>query len=95
MSAWPDARSWSAYRPPTRSSASPPADVFDYGGSPKSSWYDDCLPERDIPTLLDLYRQGRGDPDVFVSETIGIDRVNEAFEKMRAGRLLRSVVLIR
>ncbi len=73
----------------------PLADVFDYGGSLKSSWYGDCLPERDIPMLLDLYRQGRLDLDVFVSETIGIDQVNEAFEKMRAGKVLRSVVLMR
>ncbi|WP_316667402.1 S-(hydroxymethyl)mycothiol dehydrogenase [uncultured Propionibacterium sp.] len=72
----------------------PLIDVFDYGGSLESSWYGDCLPERDVPMLLDLYRQGRLDLDVFVSETIGIGQVNEAFEKMRTGQVLRSVVLM-
>lgn len=68
--------------------------VFGRGGSLKSSWYGDCLPERDFPMLVDLYRQGRFDLDAFVSERIGIDDVEEAFEKMHAGDVLRSVVVL-
>ena len=34
----------------------------------KSSWYGDCLPERDFPTLVDLYQQGRLPLEKFVSE---------------------------
>ena len=45
-------------------------DVFGRGGALKSSWYGDCLPERDFPMLIDLYLQGRLDLDAFVSETI-------------------------
>ena len=37
----------------------PLVDFFSRGGSLKSSWYGDCLPERDFPTLIDLYLQGR------------------------------------
>ena len=43
--------------------------------------------------LVDLYRQGRLDLDAFVSEEIGIDDVEAAFEKMRHGDVLRSVVI--
>ena len=32
-------------------------DVFGRGGSLKSSWYGDCLPSRDFPMLVDLYRR--------------------------------------
>ncbi|MEY2960035.1 MAG: hypothetical protein RLZZ01_2603 [Actinomycetota bacterium] len=69
-------------------------DVFGRGGQLKSSWYGDCLPSRDFPVLIDLYRQGRLDLDGFVSETIGIDGVEEAFHKMERGEVLRSVVVM-
>ena len=69
-------------------------DVFGRGGSLKSSWYGDCLPARDFPMLIDLYQQGRLDLDGFVSETIGIEDVEEAFHKMERGDVLRSVVVL-
>ncbi|MEV5407924.1 S-(hydroxymethyl)mycothiol dehydrogenase [Thermopolyspora sp. NPDC052614] len=70
----------------------PLLDVFGRGGSLKSSWYGDCLPSRDFPMLIDLYLQGRLNLDGFVSETIGLDQVEEAFAKMHRGEVLRSVV---
>ena len=71
----------------------PLIEVFGRGGSLKSSWYGDCLPSRDFPMLIDLYLQGRLDLQRFVSETIGIGDVEEAFHKMERGEVLRSVVL--
>ncbi|GAA1248567.1 S-(hydroxymethyl)mycothiol dehydrogenase [Streptomyces javensis] len=71
----------------------PLLDVFGRGGSLKSSWYGDCLPSRDFPMLIDLYRQGRLDLDAFVTETIALDEVEKAFERMRDGDVLRSVVV--
>ena len=70
----------------------PLVDFFSRGGSLKSSWYGDCLPERDFPTLISLYRQGRLPLEKFVSERIRLDQVEEAFHKMHAGEVLRSVV---
>ncbi len=72
----------------------PLLDVFGRGGALKSSWYGDCLPERDFPMLIDLFRQGRLPLDKFVSEEIGIDGVEAAFEKMHHGDVLRSVVVL-
>jgi S-(hydroxymethyl)mycothiol dehydrogenase len=71
----------------------PLVDFFSHGGSLKSSWYGDCLPERDFPTLIDLHRQGRLPLERFVSERIGLDQVEQAFHKMHAGEVLRSVVV--
>jgi len=70
----------------------PLIEIFGRGGALKSSWYGDCLPSRDFPMLIDLYRQGRFDLDAFVSETIPLDGVEAAFEKMHRGEVLRSVV---
>jgi S-(hydroxymethyl)mycothiol dehydrogenase len=72
----------------------PLIDVFGRGGALKASWYGDCLPARDFPMLVDLYLQGRLDLDAFVSETIGLGDVEAAFEKMHAGEVLRSVVVL-
>ena len=71
----------------------PLLDVFGRGGSLKSSWYGDCLPSRDFPMLIDLYLQGRLPLDAFVTEEIGIDGVEAAFQKMHGGNVLRSVVV--
>jgi S-(hydroxymethyl)mycothiol dehydrogenase len=70
----------------------PMIDFFGRGGQLKPSWYGDCLPSRDFPMLVDLYLQGRLDLDRFVSETIGLEDVEEAFHRMERGEVLRSVV---
>ena len=72
----------------------PMIEIFGRGGALKSSWYGDCLPSRDFPMLVDLYRQGRFDLDAFVSERIGLGDVEGAFDKMERGEVLRSVVVL-
>jgi S-(hydroxymethyl)mycothiol dehydrogenase len=72
----------------------PMLDVFGRGGSLKSSWYGDCLPERDLPMLISLYRQGRLPLDRFVTETIELGDVEASFARMERGEVLRSVVKI-
>ncbi len=72
----------------------PMIDFFGRGGRLKPSWYGDCLPSRDFPMLVDLYLQGRLDLDRFVSETIALDEVEEAFHRMERGEVLRSVVVL-
>ena len=79
---------------PTMNIELPMIEVFGRGGSLKSSWYGDCLPSRDFPMLIDLHLQNRLPLDKFVSETIGIAGVEEAFEKMERGEVLRSVVVL-
>jgi S-(hydroxymethyl)mycothiol dehydrogenase len=71
----------------------PLLDVFGRGGAVKSSWYGDCLPERDFPVLIDLHLQGRIDLGEFVSERIRLDEVETAFARMHRGEVLRSVVI--
>lgn len=79
---------------PTMTIELPLIELFGRGGALKSSWYGDCLPARDFPMLIDLYLKGKLDLDGFVSETITLDDVEEAFHKMERGEVLRSVVVI-
>ncbi|MFF3868866.1 S-(hydroxymethyl)mycothiol dehydrogenase [Micromonospora sp. NPDC001898] len=72
----------------------PLLDLFLRGGTYKTSWYGDCLPSRDMPMMVDLHLQGRLPLDLFVTERIGLGDVEVAFERMRRGDVLRSVVLL-
>jgi S-(hydroxymethyl)mycothiol dehydrogenase len=72
----------------------PMIEFFGRGGRLKPSWYGDCLPSRDFPVLIDLYLQGRLDLDGFVSETIPLGEVEDAFHRMERGEVLRSVVVL-
>ena len=72
----------------------PLLDFFSHGGTLKSSWYGDCLPERDFPTLVDLHMQGRLPLEKFVTERIDLGDVEKAFGRMHAGEVLRSVVVL-
>ena len=72
----------------------PMIDFFGRGATLRPTWYGDCLPSRDFPLLVDLYLQRRLDLDRFVSETIAIDQVEEAFGRMQQGEVLRSVVVM-
>jgi S-(hydroxymethyl)mycothiol dehydrogenase len=72
----------------------PMIEFFGRGGQLKPSWYGDCLPSRDFPMFVDLYLAGRLDLDRFVSETIALDAVEQAFARMQRGEVLRSVVVL-
>ncbi|MCS6711108.1 S-(hydroxymethyl)mycothiol dehydrogenase [Brachybacterium sp. EF45031] len=69
-------------------------EVFSRGGALKSSWYGDCLPERDFPYLTDLFLQGRLPLERFVTGTTDLDGVEAALNGMHDGSVLRTVVTI-
>lgn len=46
----------------------------------------------DMPRIGELYMQGRMDLDVFISQKIALDQINEGFEAMREGKVLRSLI---
>lgn len=67
--------------------------LFDLGGNLTVSWYGNCIPARDFPTLAAWYRQGTLDLDRLVSRKITLEETNEAFEAMKRGETLRSVIV--
>ncbi|GAA3458688.1 S-(hydroxymethyl)mycothiol dehydrogenase [Saccharothrix longispora] len=71
----------------------PLLDTFLRNGTYRTSWYGDCLPSRDFDPLVGLHLQGRLPLDHFVTERIGLTDVEGAFTSMRAGDVLRSVVV--
>jgi S-(hydroxymethyl)mycothiol dehydrogenase len=72
----------------------PMIEFFGRGGALKPSWYGDCLPSRDFPILVNLHLQGRLDLGRFVSDRIDLEGVEDAFQRMERGEVLRSVVVL-
>jgi Zn-dependent alcohol dehydrogenase len=49
-------------------------------------------PQEDIPKLAELYRAGRLKLDELISERYEFDRINDAIESAREGKMLRAMV---
>src|SRR5262249_52277588 len=58
----------------------------------RGSWYGSCVPLRDIPLLVGLYRDGRLRLDPLITKC-GLEDVNDAFARMEAGETARSVIV--
>jgi len=59
----------------------------------KGCWYGSSDIRRDVPRLVDLYREGRLRLDELVSRRIDLSEVNQALEAMKAGEVSRSVIV--
>ena len=51
-----------------------------------------CVPVRDIPRFISLYRQGRLPVDRLVDRTIGFDELNASFDKLQSNATVRQVL---
>ena len=56
--------------------------------------YGGCQVHRDIPLLLDLYRQGKLKLDELITQRYTLDEVNEGYADMHAGKNLRGVIML-
>lgn len=59
----------------------------------KGSYIGTCVPSRDIPRYVALYRQGRLPVDRLMSGTLNLDAINAAFDALADGRAVRQVVV--
>ena len=58
----------------------------------QGSLFGACSPFKDIPRLLELYRQGRLKLDELITERYTLETINEGYADMRSGRNIRGVV---
>ena len=59
----------------------------------KGSYMGSCVPQRDIPILLDLYRRGRLPVNRLRSGTVTLDNINEGFDRLARGETVRDVLV--
>jgi alcohol dehydrogenase len=60
----------------------------------RGSYIGSCVPIRDVPRYVELYRQGRLAVDRLLSERVGLDELNEAFDRLATGRTIRQVLVL-
>jgi len=58
----------------------------------KGSYIGTCVPSRDIPRFIGLFREGRLPVDRLLTGTIPLERINEAFDALADGEAVRTVV---
>ena len=59
----------------------------------KGSFLGSCVPDRDIPAYIDLYRSGNLPVDRLMSDHISLDQVNEGFDKLSDGSTVRQIIM--
>jgi alcohol dehydrogenase len=59
----------------------------------KGSYMGSCVPVRDIPRFISLYRQGRLPVDKLISRRVTLDEVNEGFDRLQNGETIRQICL--
>ena len=59
----------------------------------KGSYIGTCVPTRDLPRYVSLYRGGRMPVDKLMSGRLTLDEINEGFDRLHEGKAIRQVVV--
>jgi len=59
----------------------------------KGSYMGSCVPVRDIPRFIALYQQGRLPVDRMVSQRVGLNELNEGFDRLQAVATVRQLLV--
>lgn len=59
----------------------------------KGSYIGSCVPLRDVPRYIALYRQGKLPVDRLMSERLGLEQINEGFDRLADGRTVRQIIV--
>ncbi|GIM47956.1 alcohol dehydrogenase [Collibacillus ludicampi] len=60
----------------------------------KGSYVGSCVPSRDIPRFIELYKQGRLPVDKILTDRLPLDQINEGFDRLARGEASRLVVVM-
>ncbi len=78
---------------PDKRMALPPVQLVGEERTLKGSYLGSCVPLRDIPIYIDLYKQGKLPVDRLMSDRIALEDINAAFDRLAAGETVRQVIL--
>ena len=80
--------------PPAAAFALPIVNLVAEERTVRGSYIGTCVPSRDIPRFVALYRQGRLPVDRLMSGTLRLDQINEGFDRLASGEAVRQVLTI-
>jgi alcohol dehydrogenase len=79
--------------PPTATMPLSPLNLVAEERTVKGSYIGTCVPSRDIPRFVDLYRQDRLRVKRLMTGTLKLDEINEGFDLLHEGKAVRQVIL--
>ncbi|MEQ8249064.1 MAG: zinc-dependent alcohol dehydrogenase family protein [Alphaproteobacteria bacterium] len=71
----------------------PPVQLVAEERTLRGSYLGSCVPVRDIPNFVQLYRAGQLPVDRLMTGSVPLDDINEAFERLAEGETVRTVVV--
>jgi alcohol dehydrogenase len=78
--------------PPTHSFAVPQVNLVAEERTIKGSYIGTCVPVRDLPRYVALYREGKLPVDKLMSGKMRLDDINHGFDLLHEGKAVRQVV---
>ena len=79
--------------PPTATFPLPAVNLVAEERTVKGSYIGTCVPSRDIPRYIELYRQGRLPVDRLMSGKLKLEDINLGFDLLHEGKAVRQVVV--
>jgi alcohol dehydrogenase len=79
---------------PTHTFALPPVNLVAEERTVKGSYIGTCVPVRDLPRYVDLYRRGKLPVDRLMSKHLKLEEINEGFDLLAQGKVVRQVVTV-
>src|SRR5215212_4049715 len=80
--------------PPTHTLALSPVNLVAEERTLKGSYIGTCVPVRDLPRYVDLYRRGKLPVDRLMSKHLRLEEINEGFVLLAQGKVVRQVVTV-
>jgi len=78
--------------PPSASWAMPSTNLVAEERTIKGSYIGTCVPSRDLPRFIDLYKQGRLPVNRLMTHRLKLDEINEGFDRLHEGKAVRQVI---
>ena len=78
--------------PPDHTFALPQVNLVAEERTVKGSYIGTCVPSRDLPRYIELYRRGRLPVDRLMSGRLKLEEINLGFDRLREGKAVRQVV---
>jgi alcohol dehydrogenase len=60
----------------------------------KGSYVGSCVPSRDMPRYIDLYRKGMLPVNKLMSAHLALDQINEGFDALAGGHTVRQIIVM-
>ena len=79
--------------PPTHTFALPQVNLVAEERTVKGSYIGTCVPNRDLPRYIELYRRGKLPVDRLMSSRLKLDEINIGFDRLHEGKAVRQVIV--